>query len=134
MYLSLLNESEKAVFLGMAYNIANIDGDYSDAEKSMINGYCQELQCQFDEKSMIKPMESLVQTIKVGSNEIVKKIFVFELIGLGMADGNYDNNERKFISQMIEEYNLDYDFANKCEGILNEYIRFQGKINELVFG
>lgn len=34
MYLALLNESEKAVFLGMTYNLATVDGDYSDSEKS----------------------------------------------------------------------------------------------------
>lgn len=134
MYLALLNESEKAVFLGMAYNMATVDGDYSDVEKAVINGYCQEMQCQFDENTMIKPMESLIQTVKLNSSEKSKKIFVFELIGLGMTDGSYDSNERKFISQMLTEYNIDSDFANKCESILNEYIGFQGRINELVLG
>lgn len=134
MYLALLNESEKEVFLGMAYNLATIDRDYSDAEKAMINGYCQELQCQFDEKSMIKPMELLIQTVKEKSSEKVKKIFIFELVGLAMADENYDSDERKLISQMLTEYNINPDFANKCESILNEYIGFQGRINELVLG
>ena len=134
MYLALLNESEKAVFLGMTYNLATVDGDYSDSEKVMIDGYCQELQCQFDEKTMLKPMDSLIQTIKVGSSDKVKKIFIFELVGLAMSDGNYDNNERKIIGQMLNEYNIDFSFANKCEEILSEYIDFQGRINELVLG
>lgn len=132
MYLALLNEREKSVFLGMAYNLASIDGDYSDAEKIMINGYCQELQCQFDENNMIKPMESLTQYIKVNSSEKVKKIFIFELVGLAMADGNYDSDERMLINQMLKEYNLNPSFADKCENILNEYIGFQKRINDLV--
>ena len=134
MYLALLNESEKTVFLGIAYNMATVDGDYSDSEKAMINGYCQELQCQFDEKTMVKPIESLIQTIKIDSSEKAKKIIIFELIGLAMADGNYGSDERKLISQMLTEYNIDSDFANKCECILNEYIGFQGRINGLVLG
>ena len=100
----------------------------------MINGYCQELQCQFDEKTMVKPIESLIQTIKIDSSEKAKKIIIFELIGLAMADGNYGSDERKLISQMLTEYNIDSDFANKCECILNEYIGFQGRINGLVLG
>ncbi|MDY6232139.1 hypothetical protein [Peptostreptococcus porci] len=134
MYLALLTEREKIVFLGMAYNIATIDGDYSDAEKAMINGYCHELQCQFDENTMIKPMESLIQAIKVNSSEKTKKIFVFELIGLSLADVNYGSDERKLISQMLTEYNIDSDFANKCESMVSEYIGFQGRINKLILG
>ncbi|HCS16064.1 MAG TPA: hypothetical protein DIV56_10120 [Lachnospiraceae bacterium] len=132
MYLALLNEREKNVFLGMAYNLASIDGNYSDAEKIMINGYCQELQCQFDENNMIKPMESLIQYVKVNSSEKTKKIFIFELVGLAMADENYDSDERMLINQMLKEYNLNSGFADQCENILNEYIGFQKRINDLV--
>ena len=107
MYLALLNESEKTIFLGMAYNMATVDGDYSDSEKAMINGYCQELQCQFDEKTMVKPMESLIQTIKIDSSERAKKIIIFELIGLAMADGKYDSDERKLIGSHLIIYRTD---------------------------
>lgn len=134
MYLALLNENEKAAFLGMAYNLVIVDGDYSDAENAVMNGYCQELQFTFDENTMIKPMETLIQFVKDNSNDNIKKIFIFELIGLAMADSNYDNDERKVISQMMSEYNIDADYAKNCESILNEYIEFQGKINKLVLG
>ena len=48
MYLTLLNEKEKEIFLGVAFQLAAVDGYYSDEEKEMINGYCQE-----DRKSVV---------------------------------------------------------------------------------
>ena len=60
MYLALLNENEKKSFLGMVFNLATVDGDYSDVEKNLIDAYCQEMTCVFDEKSMVKPMEELI--------------------------------------------------------------------------
>ena len=131
MYLSLLNKEEKEVFLGMAYHLASVDGNYSEEEKAMIDGYCQELQCTFDEETMIKPIGELRKRIK-NSSEKTKKIFIFELVGLAMADGKYDNDEKEIIGQMIMEYGLNSDFASKCESLLNEYIEFQSRINNLV--
>lgn len=134
MYLALLNESEKVEFLELAYNLATIDGNYSEAEKNMIAGYCQELQIEFDEKVMVNPMDELIKKIAQNSNEKTKKIIIFELIGLAMADENYDNDERKIIANMENEFDVHGNFANACENILNEYITFQNRINSLVIG
>lgn len=49
-----------------------------------------------------------------------------------MADNNYDKNERELVLQMEKRFGLEQGFATKCESILNEYILFQAKINQLV--
>lgn len=131
MYLALLDEKEKGLFLGLAYALASADGDYSDEEKAVINGYCQEMQTQF-ELEMIKSTDYIVSEIKAKSNEKVKKIFIFELIGLAMADGDYSDNERALIRKMEKEFNTEKEFAKRCEDVLNEYITFQERINRLI--
>ena len=133
MYLALLNEKEKEAFLGVAFQLAAVDGYYSDEEKEMINGYCQEMQCVFDEKTMVKPVDLLIKDIKLNSDNKIKKIFVFELIGLAMADGNYDENERALINKLEEEFELGSGFAMNCEAVLKKYIEFQTKLNQLIF-
>lgn len=132
MYLALLNEKEKEMFLGAAFNLVAVDGDYSDEEKVVINGYCQEMQCIFDEKTMVKPMDELIKDIKSNSDNKIKKIFVFELIGLAMADENYDEDERALINKLEVEFDIGIGFAKKCEAILSEYIAFQTKLNQLI--
>ena len=131
MYLALLDEKEKELFLGLAYDLASADGDYSDEEKAVINGYCQEMQIPFESK-MIKPVDDIIAEINSRSDERVKKIFILELIGLAMSDDIYGDNEKALIRKMEKEFNADKDFAEKCENILNEYIAFQGRINQLI--
>lgn len=132
MYLALLNEKEKEKFLGMAFNLATADGNYSEVEKAAINGYCQEMQCNFDEEMLVKPMDVLIQDIKLNSDNRIQKILIFELIGLAMVDGSYDEDERSLINKIMVEFNIGVEFAKNCENLLKEYIAFQTKLNQLV--
>ena len=132
MYLALLSEKEKEMFLGVAFNLAAVDGDYSDEEKAIINGYCQEMQCIFDEKTMVKPTDVLIKDIKSNSDNRIKKIFIFELIGVAMTDGNYDENERALINKLEVEFDIGLGFAKNCEIVLKEYVVLQTKLNQLI--
>ena len=132
MYLSILNQKEKELFLELAYNLASADGDYSSKENALINGYCQEMQIEFEVKMMTRSLDYIISTIKKESFIIFKKIFVFELIGLAMVDKNYDESERDLIGRLENEFGMEANFASECEKILNEYISFQEKINQLV--
>lgn len=134
MYLSQLNKEEKTLFLGLAYAIATADRDYSIEEQNMIAEYCREMQVEFDEKTIIKSLDCIIETVNKISNTRVKKIFVFEAIGLAMVDKNYDDKERKIVSYMRNEFNLEKEFLQKCESAINEYIEFQNRINNLVLG
>lgn len=132
MYLNLLNEEEKGFFLASAYYLATVDGDYSIEEQAVMQGYCQEMQMQFDLDTMVKPIEEIILKIKNNCNIKVKKIFIFELIGLSMSDGKYDENERMLIDHMENEFDIEADFGKKCESILGEYISFQNRINKII--
>lgn len=50
-----------------------------------------------------------------------------------MSDGCYCEEE-KVIESMILRFDLPREFGKKCEGIIDEYIRFQDKINTIVLG
>ena len=125
MYLSVLNDKEKVLFLELVYGIAISDGEYCAKEQAIISGYCQEMQISFDENVTLKPVDDIIKELNAESNDTVKKIVVFEAIGLAMSDNNYDDGERKIISKMESVFKLAPDFGQKCEKILNEYIFFK---------
>lgn len=133
MYLALLKNEEKELFLGLAYNLATLDRDYSDIEKATIAGYCQEMQIIFERK-MVKSLEEILIRINKISDEITKKIVVFEAVGLAMVDNNYEDSERNVIARMENIFELEIGFSVKCESILNEYISLQGRLNQLILG
>lgn len=42
MFLSMLNETQKRLFLDFAHHMASIDGNYSNEEKEMVKSYCRD--------------------------------------------------------------------------------------------
>ncbi len=134
MYLGLLNEKEKEGFLGLAYNLAVADGDYSAEEKKVIYGYCQEMQFLFDENTMVRDTEELLNEFSKGSGDRVKRIVVFELIGLAMSDGSFGEDERKMISLAEKKFGIDEQFTEVCEEELSKYIDFQTRLNQIILG
>lgn len=134
MYLSLLNEKQKNLFLGFAYHLSNIDDDFSDSERQMLDSYCVEMNIKFSDETEKNTIEELKNTAKAIFDEKSAKIVLFELIGLAMADKNYDGSERNLISELAEQFSVSQYFLEKCESLLSEYFDFQTKLNEFVLG
>lgn len=133
MYLTLLNKKEQDLFLDMAFELVFSDGEYTKEEKQMVSDYCDEMKIPLREaKEDDKTIEDILSIIKQNSDKRVQKIIIFELIGLAMADGNYDDKERAMILNMEKVFEIELEFAEECEKILMEYIKFQERINELV--
>ena len=106
MYLSLLSNDNKELFLDLILIIAKVDNDFSDEE--LIN--------VIDELTSMKE----------------KRIFIFEAIGLAMADGDFDGDEKKIILLASYVFALDESYVKECEVILTQYYDFQNKVNQLV--
>lgn len=133
MYLSILKENEKKMFLDLAYALSSADGNMADEEKTMIHHYCDEMGIVKQTPSAVVKTEvvkELVETSELQS----KKIIVFELIGLAMADNSYNETEKQFIIEIVSKFDLPNNFVNSCEKIILEYLSFQDKINNLILG
>lgn len=132
MFLSALNKEGKELFLELAFNIAMIDGVYSDEEKVLMDCYCQEMQITFNKENMTKSTDEIIKEINNKCDSRSKKIMIFEAIGLGMVDGDFDGDERAIILKMLEEFNIDVKYASECENTIKEYLEFQTKLNKIV--
>ena len=62
------------------------------------------------------------------------RIIVFEMMGLALADGKYDEKEKRLFSDMMVRFGLDAGFANDCKKVLEDYFVLQNRINEIVLG
>ena len=135
MYLSLLKPEEKDAFLKLAYNLSNVDGSFGLEEKVVIESYRNEMNFEFDiEKYAGADSDDIINDFLNVCDERSKKIIVFELIGLAMADNKYDDKEKKLIELLSEKYGLDGEFVERCNQAILEYISFQNKLNTLIIG
>ena len=133
MYLGLLKESQKEMFLELAINLAKSDGDYSEEEHAIITSYCQEMQISFERDKKNRSIDELVSEFALLCTAQEKKIIAFEIIGLAMCDNVYHEKEKTIIEKMRKEFGLGNEFLEKCKTVIKEYIELQKKINGFMF-
>ena len=124
MYLALLNEEKKKLFLDLSYCIASADGVYSDDEKLMISSYQQEMNNFYDPARSKKNVKDVIAALAKNCSKQEMKIIVFEAIGLAVVDGIYDDSEQAIIHLLTEVFQMDASFPDECEKIINEYKPF----------
>lgn len=132
MYLSTLKEQEKELFLAFAYALSSSDNNFSVEEQAMIDSYREEMQFFAESEKLSMTIEEIIEKIKNISDKKARKIIIFELIGLALSDGDFDEKEHAIIDEASISFGLDKDYAEKCKQIVQEYLLFQQKINKLV--
>ena len=132
MYLALLNKEQKEIFLGLAYNLSNIDGDYSSPEQQMIESYCGEMNIEYSDSIAKVELNTIMENInKIFDNKSIK-IVLFELIGLAMVDNNFDKSEYAFLNSIQNLFSVDSEFMSKAENYIKKYLDLQLNINTLI--
>lgn len=132
MYLSILKEEGKKAFLDFVYYVAASDGNIGDEERNIINAYCIEMMVEpiFDKPEL--SCEQVVDNIVNIATVSEKKIIIFEILGLAMADNRYEGCEKEMIHSAAKKFGLSDEFVVQCEQAINEYISFQSKLNNLI--
>ena len=116
----------------MAYHLAKTDGNLSEAEQMMMNSYAGEMGISPDIGKTEMDVSEVIDELCSTAGKREQQIIVFELIGLAMADSNYDASERKVIRAMAEKFGVDTEFEKFCEKKLTEYLELQSALNGMI--
>jgi len=98
MFLNELSKNEGIAFMQLVKDLANSDNTFAKEEKNLYNDYLEELNIKESEISDIN-LNSVYEILK-NSSERSKNIIYFELIGLALIDGEYDEKEVDFLEQI----------------------------------
>lgn len=129
MYLSLLNTEQKKLFLSLAYNLVSSDGDFSEKERQAIKSYSVEMGMELKIEDVDTDLNRVIERINLICGAREKKIIIFEMVGLAMADYNFDDGERAIVRKTISIFDLDSAFGDYCENKLTEYFNLQNDLN-----
>ena len=119
MFLNELSKSEGIAFMQLVKDLANSDNTFAKEEKNLYNDYLDELNINESEIQDIN-LNSAYDTLK-NSSERSKNIIYFELIGLALIDGEYDEKEVDFLEEIGK--NLDVK-RNKRISFANYFYNF----------
>ena len=130
MYLSKLDLNEKKNFINLAALVAEANGIVEESEQFMLDMYCAEMQMEEDVECD-KEFDAVIAELKNSAQDI-KNIIVFELIGLCLTDGDYDNDERENIKKIADELGVAADKLAIFEKDLSLYADLVGAMSEHV--
>ena len=113
MLLKELNQNEAQAFLKLATEFITVDGKINKEEKHIIEKYSGEFNTVTTENSMILDD---AKKILLESSQRIKNIVYFELLGLALVDGEYENTEIDFLEDLSKDFNIDratkFKYAN----------------------
>lgn len=119
MFLNELSKNEGIAFMQLVKNLANSDNVFAKEEKNLYYDYLQELSIQEDDIPEIN-LNTVYETLK-NSSERSRNIIYFELIGLALIDGEYDEKE----VTLLEELGKSLDIKrNKRISFANYFYNF----------
>ena len=132
MFLRSLNKQQKELVLGLIVLAAKSNGVIEEREKQCIYMFADEMGIDVSEASLLQ-FKTICEEIKKESTCKEINHIVFEIAGLMLSDFDYDDDEKKFMDQLIEEFDISKEKLGKMIEYLNEYFALMKKINILMF-
>lgn len=97
MFLSLLSAEEKIIFSKLAIVVIHADGKLEESEQSFLKEYAGEMGISIPNLNEEIDATELVKAISTNSSDLVKRIFLIELMALAKVDGEFAESERALI-------------------------------------
>ena len=133
MFLHLLNDRQKGLFMRLAIKAAEVNGVVELEEKNMLKAYSIEMGIDAFYSTDVNTMDIINELVSI-SDEKARKIIVFEILGILICDSKFDSVEREFIEKIVKNFKINE--IDKQE-MLNELYKYRStyeRISELVLG
>ena len=134
MFLNMLRAESQQLFLETAYTLAHVDGMFVEAEKEVLKAYCREMETAFDIEHAPIALQDLKRKMSASLSPTEKKIVIFELLGLALADGEYGAEERTVMQALGNDFGLADSYGDQCEALLKKYFEMPKALASLVLG
>lgn len=131
MFLNQLSDHEKEAFISLSVHVAKANGIFEEEEKSLIEEYCREMAIEEPDLENTMTMEEVEAVFSKSENHI-KKIVLLEVFGLVYSDGQYDSEEKGFISDFVQEIGLGAEEAEKLQKLIIKYLEVLKEISMAV--
>ena len=133
MYLSLLNEEQKKLFLKASILLSNADGNFSKVERIMLTHFCMEMNIQEPENLTVnESIEDIVMRMREIGCSRDNKIIIFELAGVVMADYVYDEKEKVMMEKIADGLDVDKEFADESLEIITDMAAMYKRIGVMI--
>lgn len=130
MFLNIMNNEEKEKFLELVYKVANADGDYAEEEQEIVNSYKNEL-----EIDTINDNSTIIELIEyfANKNEVIKKVVMFETVGIVNADAVVVKAEKEILKNMNAQFALGKETYKQINDVAEKLQKVYDEIYNILF-
>ncbi len=118
MYLKGLMQGEKYAFYHVVRHMAAADGEFSDVEKELINGFLNEMDIVEDQIPNIS-FEDAIDMFTFSTFTVRKKVY-FELVGVALCDEILHEDEKEFLDEVAEKLTIKEDVKKAIFDTVND--------------
>ena len=104
MLLFELNKEESRAFMRLVSEFVTVDKKINKEEKSVIEKYLNKLNMNKEEINEISHTEAIEILDK--SEDKIKNIVYFELLGVALIDGDYETSEVDYLEEVADKFNI----------------------------
>lgn len=104
MLLFELNKEESRAFMRLVSEFVTVDKKINKEEKSVIEKYLNKLNMNKEEINEISHTEAIEILDK--SEDKIKNMVYFELLGVALIDGDYETSEVYYLEEVADKFNI----------------------------
>ena len=119
MYLEMLTEKERKLFLDLAYQAMECDGEISNEEQEMITSY--EVECQLQGYKRTQRTEKECVKMLKQSEMPHRRIVLIELTGIWSADNEWKDAELAMMDRVAAGLGISATIASRIRRWSREF-------------
>lgn len=104
MLLFELSKEESKAFMRIVLEFVSIDNKVNREEKNIVAKYLSKLNLSREEANNLTVEEA--KEILKNSEDKIKKMIYFDLLGVALIDGDYETSEIDFLDEIANQFNI----------------------------
>ena len=127
MFLEILQDDQKDLFLQLAVIAARENGYVDEAESEMLLKFASEMKIP-PRAEAIMSLDEIVDELAKSCDKREKKIVLFDTAGIMNSDGEYNDEEYEFIKKIADKFEISEEELGAMMGLVSDYVALFNEI------
>ena len=131
MFLEMLNDEQKDLFMNLAIRAAEANDEVEDSEVEMLRQFAVEMGLE-PRTSTDMDVDEILKRLKEVCGVTERRIILFELIGIMFSDRLYDDREKEFLLDVTRRMELPETILQEMTSLVEKYMILYNDIFNIV--
>ncbi len=127
MFLEILKDEQKDLFLQLAVIAAKENGYVDEAEDALLTKFANEMNIAPKTEATLS-LDEVIDKLASSCDKREKKIVLFEAAGIMNTDGEYSDAEFDFLKKIAAKFEISEEELETMMGLVSDYVALFNEI------